>query len=304
MYSKILLTLAFTLLIIYSYGANNNIITIANNDFYFSIYSTINSKYFTSDYTNYTKELRQYHTKKSNELTGGDPWKLSRINLPDSLSEKKLLIKKGYYARKIDFENSKPFKINNFELEMWGNGRMFPSFKVPDNYEKKSQNLYIVSKDEQLLENIELQDFEICSNQSILLSISNIINDYFSNHQEILKSQLSYNYTIYDTLSINDKKNVISLLYDLSTFKVNEKCYLTIAKSKKSHLKFFALIFPDDEKIDLKIHSEFYNSFSIEGNLFFYSKSSQPMTGGVGYYIYQLKNNKLVVIYQDGSFAM
>lgn len=304
MLSKVLLTIIFILLIVNSYGIGNNFITIENNDLYFSIYSTIDSKYYTSNHIEYTAELRKYHTQQSKELTGGDPWKLSRIDLPDSLSESKLLLKKGFFARKIDSDNSQAFKINNFELEMWGNGRMFPSFKVPDNYEKKLQNLYVVTKNKQFLENIEIKNFEICSDQNTLLSISNIINDYFSNHQEILKSQLSYNYSIYDTLSIKEKYNVIHLLYDLSTFKVTEKCYLTIAKSKKSHLKFFALIFPDDERIDLKIHSEFYNSFSIEGNLFFYSKSGQPMTGGMVYYIYQLKNKKLEVIYQDGSFAM
>ena len=159
MYLKVLLTIVFILFIINSYGAGNNVITIENNDLYFSIYSTINSKYYTTDYTKYTAELRQYHTQQSKELTGGDPWRLARINLPDSLSERKLFIKKGFFARKIDYDNSKPFKIYNFELEMWGNGRMFPSFKDPNNFDKKLQDLYVVTKDKQFLENIEIKNF-------------------------------------------------------------------------------------------------------------------------------------------------
>lgn len=282
-----------------------NILELNDSKLYFAINSSINSKYYINKYSQYSKKLEQYHLRKSEELAEGDPWKLPKIILPDSLTEGKFQIKKGFYAIKVDSINSAPFVINDFELELWGNGRMMVNVKVPDTLNHEMQDLFIIARSNESLKDIVPFNPKVCTDSKTSSIILELIHNFFYTNRDQLKKQLSYEYSVGDSLSIDELEEIISMLYVLSIFEIEGNCYLTIGSSKRYiHPRFFALVFPDEGKVELKINSRLFRSFKINDDYFFYCKSSTPFTGGHTYKIYLFEESKLKPIFYDGAFAM
>ena len=228
-----------------------------------------------------------------------------KIILPDSLTESKFQIEKGFYAIKVDSINSIPFVINDFELELWGNGRMMVNAKVPDTLNHEMQDLFIIARNNKNLKDITPFNPEVCTDSKTSSVILELVHNYFFTNLDQLQRQLSYEYSIDDTLSINKLEEIISMLFDISIFEIKENCYLTIAYSKRYiHPRFFALVFPDEEKVELKINNRLFRTFTINDDYFFYCKSFTPFTGGHYYLIYLLEEGKLKRIFGDGAFAM
>ncbi len=305
MLSKIMLSLLIVSSFISLIAQESNILEINDSKLYFSINSSINSKYYLNNYSQYAKILGKYHSKKSEELADGDPWKLPKIILPDSLTEGKFQIEKGFYAIKVDSINSAPFVINDFELELWGNGRMMVSVKAPDTLNYEMQDIFIIAKNNESLKDIVPFNPEVCTDSKTTSVILELVHNFFFTNRDLLKKQLSYEYSVEDSLSINKLEEIILMSFDFSILKIKENCFLTIGYSKRYiHPRFFALVFPDEGKIEVKINSRLFRTFNINDDYFFYCKNSKPSSGAHSYLIYVLKEGKLKRIFHDGAFAM
>jgi len=306
MLSKVIVTLVIISFIVILVADEDNTLDFSDSKLYFSIDSTINSKYYTKGYTEYTKTLKSYHFKKNEELGYKIPPSYIKISLPDSLVGDNLKIKKGFYATKIDTILSAPFLINNFELDVNpGNDRTIINFTIPDSLSHNKQNLFIVGKNKKTLKEIISFSPEICKKTEINVKITKLINHYFYENREELERQLTYLYPIADSLTDDQLINEISSKFSLMNFKINGRYYLVIGTSKEyEHHKFFAIVFPYEQSVLMKTHTKFYQSFNINNEYYFFCHGYLPFTGGNTFWIYQLKEDRLETIFIDGSFSM
>ena len=306
MLMKTVLTLIIISFFVILIAQEDNTLVLGDSKLYFSIGSTINSKYYTKEYSGYTKTLKSYHFKKNEELGNKIPPSFIKISLPDSLVGDNLKIKKGFYATKVDTILSAPFVIKNFELDYWcGNGRTIIDFTVPDSLNHNDQNLFIMAKSDESLKNIIPFNPKVCTDSKTSSVILEFIYDFFYKNRDELKRQLSYEYSIDDSLSIDELKKIMPMLYDFSIFEIERNCYLTVGYSKwYIYPRFFALVFPNERKVELKINSRLFRSFKINDDYFFYCQSFIPFTGAQIYSIYLFKEGKLKRIFSEGAFAM
>lgn len=306
MFSKIVFTLLVISSFVNLFAQVENVLNINGSELYFSIDSSINSRYYTNEYSKYTKTLKSYHLKKNEELGYKIPPSFIKISLPDSLVGDNLKIKKGFYATKVDTILSAPFVIKNFELDYWcGNGRTIIDFTAPDSLNHNDQNLFIMGENEKILKEIVPFSPEICKNTEINVKITKLINHYFYENREELERQLTYLYPIADSLNDFQLKDEISSRFDLMNFKINENYYLVIGTSKEyGHHKFFAIVFPNKGKVLMKVHTKYYQSFKIKEEFYFFCHYYKPYTGGNVFYVYKLESDKLIKVFGDSSFSM
>ena len=79
MLSKMILVLVLISTFIVLLANEDNTLDLGDSKLYFSINSSINSKYYLNNYSQYSKTLEKYHLKKSKELADGNPWKLKKL---------------------------------------------------------------------------------------------------------------------------------------------------------------------------------------------------------------------------------
>ena len=284
----------------------DNTLIVGDSKVYFSIDSTINSKYYTEEYIGYTKTLKSYHFKKNEELGNKIPPSFIKISLPDSLVGDNLKINKGFYATKVDTILLAPFVIKSFELDHWiGNDRTKIYFKNPDNFSHNKQNLFIVSENEKILKEINSFSPEVCKNSEINHRITELIGNYFYENRTELDRQLTYLYPIADSLNDVQLHDEISSKFDFLNFRINKNCYFVVGSFKENNYrKFIASVHLGKEYVNLKIHTNLLNSFMIGNEFYFFCKRSKPNTGWQIFYVYKLEGGELKKVFSDGSFSM
>ena len=306
MLSKMIFVLVIISTFIVLLANEDNTLDLGDSKLYFSINNTINSKYYINEYSRYTKTLKSYHHKKNEEIGNKIPPKFEKIDLPDFLAGENLRVKKGFQVIKIDSTLSTPFVINKFELDFWcGNDRLVIDFNNPDILDKNKQNLFIMAENEKILKEINPFSPEICKNSEINHRITELIGNYFYENRDDLKKQLINEDQIVASLDDIQFHNEISTKFDLLNFRTNDSCYFVIGSSKENdYHKFIALVQPDKEYVNLKVHTSLNNSFMIRNELYFYCKRSKPNTGWQIFYVYKIESDKLVEVFGDSSFSM
>lgn len=296
----LMIILTFTLL----FANEDNILKLDDSKLYFSINSTINSKYIT-EYSRYVKTLKSYHHKKNEEIGNKIPPRFVKIDLPDSLVGYNLRIKKGFQVIKIDSTRSIPFVINKFELDFWcANSRIVINFNNPDKLDPNKQNLFIIAENEKILKEINPFSPEICKDSEINHRINELIVNYFYKNREELNRQLTYLYPIADSITDDKLKKEIASKFNLIIYNLNKTHYCVIGTSNEyEHNKFFAIINPNSEIVIMKTHTIFYQTFNIINEYYFFCNSYLPYTGGNTFWVYKLKEDKLEPIFIDSSFS-
>jgi len=304
-------TFIFLIILVFSFivaQENENTLIVNGEKLYFSIGGHINLRYYKKNLRNYSSILKSYYIKRTQEIGHQDNrFGPTEVDLPDSLSKSYFDIKKGFYSIKVDSIKSNPFTIDGFKTttSIEGSGKSRVIISTPESIDKNWQDLLLISKDFNTLNHIlpynlkEIQDYEI--NTKIKKNITN----YFLQNPELLKKQATYQYPVADSLNKKQLKNLVSSMFDLMNFEINDNCYFVkgLSPNHGNHT-FFAIVFLNENKIIMKITSKLNQVFIINNDYYFFCKDYLPYTGGNTYYVYKLKVGKLESVFIDGSYSM
>jgi len=286
---------------------NENLLEINGEKFYFSIDGHINWEYYKTEQIAYSKILKSFYIQSIQEILNyNNMFSPIQIDLPDSLSNGFFDIQKGFYFVKIDSIKHIPEVINGFKTttsDATGRSRVIAS--IPDSSDNNWRELFIFSKNYSSLNQITPYNPINFVDDTRKAMIKKTIANYFVNNHDVLKKQLTYQYPIDNNLNDAQLIDEISSRFDLTSIIINDNYYVVEGISTEyQHYKFLAIIFLNEKKVVMKIHTKYFQSFKISDDNYIFCQKYQPGTGANDFLVYRLKENEVELVFIDGSYSM
>jgi hypothetical protein len=284
----------------------DQVLTVGGSKIYFSVAGNVHWKYFNvKRHGNYKNELFDYHIQRNKDIGHNPAYKIE-VNLPDSLFNEQLKIKKGFYAVNVDSLISFKFMIHNFYTEVGeGGGNFGPYFNVPNQFKVDFKNLFLISSDRNILDKIIPANLKESTNSEVNSKISDLVSKYLATDEKALKRQILHHGTIADSLKKYQTEEQISSLYNLFYYKIDENCYSTVGINKgNDRHKFLAFVFPSEDKIIFRTNTYLIQTFMIEEEMYIYYASHGSHNGAVVFSVSKIEGNELKTVFSDGSFSM
>ncbi len=275
----------------------NNTLEVNGELIYFSTKGQINSKYFINN--KYKDIIKQYYisiTKNEHKDVRKD------IDLPDSLGNNYMKIKKGYKAVKINSPLMTHAAIKGFKLtpnDFSSTPRVIMS--LSDSAKCNWNDLFLISQKSSTLELITSNPLMKSQETTIYQSLQGIIVNFFIKNRKIYKHQMDYRNNHLDSLNNLELEEDIVSKFDFQFFKIDEGTYLVNGKTLSDWDNPFIALISENNEVTLKSTARLLNSFNILNTQYFFCADFKSGSGLSVKQVFSVKDNRYEIVFEDWS---
>ena len=297
MKEKITFLLIFVNMLLFALN-DNYILDSEGEQIYFSLGGMVNSEYFKDNKYKSRKILTDFYLEKYNSTR--------EVNLPDSLCNKYIKLGRGYKSININPSIVDTLEIEGFAVTVGEFGKCV-TISFTDSISYFGTDLYLISEKSSTLSQVNKNVIKTVKNTKLNQTITESLINYFISNPNVLSNQFSIHNQMPDSLNNQQIKQIINSRFEFEVIKLddNSNTFLVNGKGiRNKSYSFVATIFLNDNDIRFITTAKFIDVFKISNSYFLYCQNFKAGSGGMGYEVYRIYEDKLELVFGDGSYSM